>query len=71
LDFPFGLDSPFCGSDFLSAGVLGVPSAQQGYNAVQNGYRDDDDADEWSICVFHMTNFWKGDLFGKRIGRGR
>jgi hypothetical protein len=42
----------------IGISVLVFPSAQQGDNAVHYGYGNDNDSDEWSICVFHMANFW-------------
>jgi hypothetical protein len=34
-------------------GELGL--AQHGDHAVEDGYGDDEDADEWLVCVLHTT----------------
>jgi hypothetical protein len=49
------LDHPVSGLEFPFLSLF-FPLAQQGDNTVHNGYRDDNDSDKWSICVFHMAN---------------
>lgn len=45
------------GGAFLCPGGRGLFLAQHGDHAVEDGYGDDEDADEWLVCVLHTIDF--------------